>query len=180
MCKCKPGFTIGVQEGSCTACPAGSFKQDSGHNPCNLCQQGTYSSASGSTSCGPCGDGFISPEGSSTKSACQTELTSGPRVEFQVMLPYSRETFTDVLQGKFKIGIAAVSRAGCECGITEREVNITRCYVYHLQDWHILVILGGIRLLRVPCLKCVQCECLRCLKWHTSVRCLLWWQILAC
>lgn len=41
-------------------------------------------------------------------------------------IPYTLETFTAVLQDKFKMGIAATASVGCECDVTEREVNITR------------------------------------------------------
>ena len=42
------------------------------------------------------------------------------------MMTYSLEGFTVSVQDNFKSAIAAVSSAGCECGISKMEVNITQ------------------------------------------------------
>jgi len=42
-----------------------------------------------------------------------------------VVLPYSRETFTEPVQSKFRIGMAAAATAGCRCEVTKNEVIIT-------------------------------------------------------
>jgi hypothetical protein len=42
-----------------------------------------------------------------------------------VVLPYSREAFTEAVQSNFRIGMAAAAKAGCQCEVTKSEVIIT-------------------------------------------------------
>ena len=78
--------------------------------------------------CQQCGADHASPAGSSAASACQLPSSSpgGPRVELQVVLPYSLEAFTEAVQDTFEIAIAATASAGCECKIAKTDVDITR------------------------------------------------------
>jgi len=46
-------------------------------------------------------------------------------VVFDVVLPYSREAFTEAVQSNFRIGMAAAAKAGCQCRVTKSEVIIT-------------------------------------------------------
>jgi hypothetical protein len=46
-------------------------------------------------------------------------------VVFDVVLPYSREAFTEAVQSNFRIGMAAAAKAGCQCEVTKSEVIIT-------------------------------------------------------
>ena len=121
---CNAGFTLkGV---SCEACPAGTFKKDSGDDACTLCKTGSFSASTGATACTPCKDGNTSPEGSSAASACwqPAQTSDAVTIEIQVILPYSRETFTQEVQVKFRAAIAASARAGCGCAITANDVKI--------------------------------------------------------
>jgi len=64
------------------------------------------------------------------QSQSQSQSMTGPRIEFEVVLPYSLDGFTEVVQENFKIAIAAAASAGCKgtvtCNITKTEVVITR------------------------------------------------------
>jgi len=65
------------------------------------------------------------------QSQSQWQSISGPRIEFEVVLPYSLDEFTEVVQDNFKIAVAAAASAGCTgtsvtCNITKTEVVITR------------------------------------------------------
>jgi hypothetical protein len=44
-------------------------------------------------------------------------------VVLDVVLPYSREAFTEAVQD-FRIGMAAAAKAGCKCEVTKSEVII--------------------------------------------------------
>ncbi len=46
---------------------------------------------------------------------------------FDVVLPYSREAFTEAVQSDFRIGMATAAKAGCQFEVTKSEVIITRC-----------------------------------------------------
>ena len=74
---------------------------------------------------GPCQPTPTSPPGHS-ETDTESPSPGGPRVELQVVLPYSLEGFTDAVQDTFKIAIAATASAGCECKIAKTEVDITR------------------------------------------------------
>ena len=52
-CACNAGYT-GPNGGTCTACPAGKFKAQSGPAACSDCPSGTSSSSSGAVSAGTC------------------------------------------------------------------------------------------------------------------------------
>ena len=114
---------------ACSACPAGTFKAAAGDLACSPCQSGSYSPAAGSTSCISCASGSTSPEGSSADSACQpsksSEAAGGSRVQLQVIMPYTRESFTEARQDKFKAAIARQASVGCECEVGKQDVRIT-------------------------------------------------------
>jgi len=131
-CTCNAGSgAFGPNGGACIPCVAGKYKIASGDATCSSCVAGQYSTMVGATTlaCLSCSEGFTSPEGSSAESACQVpqsqQVPVGPRIEFQVMMPYSTAGFTLVLQ-RFIDAIASVASAGCQCTIDTEDVDITR------------------------------------------------------
>jgi hypothetical protein len=65
QCACDAGYQgLGTSYGSCTLCPAGTFKAASVNITCDNCVAGKYS-ATGATTCAPCPNGAFSPAGSS-------------------------------------------------------------------------------------------------------------------
>ena len=65
QCTCDAGYQgLGTSYGSCTLCPAGTFKAASVNITCDNCVAGKYS-ATGATTCAPCPNGAFSPAGSS-------------------------------------------------------------------------------------------------------------------
>lgn len=72
-------------------------------NVCQACEVSKYMASSGASACTSCG-------------SSQTSV---------VVLPYSREAFTEAVQSNFRIGMAAAAKAGCQCEVTKSEVIIT-------------------------------------------------------
>ena len=71
-CICPPGYT-GSDGELCTACPAGTFKMDSGAVECTDCPDNTYSSVTARTGvCDDCAEGHVSQVGSVGAAACQS------------------------------------------------------------------------------------------------------------
>jgi hypothetical protein len=69
QCTCNLGYS-GPNSGTCTVCPAGTFKNTTGSAACTTCPQNTYSSITGALSCISCPVGFRAPNGSSASSDC--------------------------------------------------------------------------------------------------------------
>ena len=83
----------------------------------------------GTVSCTACPTGKTSAEGSVSRDGCTDIVVVGSSqtsVVLDVVLPYSRETFTEPVQSKFRIGMAAAATAGCRCEVTKNEVIITK------------------------------------------------------
>jgi hypothetical protein len=79
-----------------------------------------------------CAGEATSPKGSSTESACQPPplppthgAHGGPRVKMQVIMPYTRESFTEAEQDKFRAAFARQASVGCKCELGKEKVDIT-------------------------------------------------------
>jgi len=72
---CGPGTTgSGLDQGGCTACPAGKFKPTSGSDNCTSCPANTYSAITGASSisdCSNCPANSVSLQGSVLSTNCQ-------------------------------------------------------------------------------------------------------------
>ena len=82
----------------------------------------------GTVSCTACPTGKTSAEGSVSRDGCTDIVVVGSSqtsVVLDVVLPYSREAFSETVQSKFRIGMAAAATAGCRCEVTKNEVIIT-------------------------------------------------------
>ena len=76
-CVCNAGYTADADGQECTACPAGSFKEEKGATECDACEAGTYSSATASVSsetCVECPANSLSAAGSATVAMGGTDL----------------------------------------------------------------------------------------------------------
>ena len=125
-CLCNAGFTR--KGSSCSACETGTFKADLGDFSCGLCDADTYSSAIGSTSslsCISCDQGFKSLPGSSRASACQAVVDGEYIIVFEIIIPYTDESFAPSIREQFKASIATVSSIGCTCQVLTEHVVIT-------------------------------------------------------
>jgi hypothetical protein len=58
-CICIPGWT-GLNDGPCTACVAGKYKNETGDKVCSNCDAGKYSTTVGASICSDCGAGKYS------------------------------------------------------------------------------------------------------------------------
>ena len=75
-CVCNAGYTADADGQECTACPAGSFKEEKGATKCDACEAGTYSSATASVSsdaCVTCPANSASAAGSAAANDCVCE-----------------------------------------------------------------------------------------------------------
>jgi len=67
--ECATGWT--GPAGSCTQCPAGTYKATTGPVDCNNCEAGTYGSSPGSTTCVSCPSNSTASEGSDELTDCK-------------------------------------------------------------------------------------------------------------
>jgi hypothetical protein len=102
-------------------CPSGSSSSAAGVP----CPTGSYCPGTSSDKV-PCPTGKTSAAGSTSRDGCTDIVVSSSQttVVLDVVLPYSREAFTEAVQDKFRIGMAAAAKAGCKCEVTKSEVII--------------------------------------------------------
>ena len=118
QCNCISGFVRG-SDGKCSKVSAASE---------NVNETADSESAATSSSAAPgIGNAAQAPSSPGPAEESIISVASGmPKIEFQVILPYSRGTFTAALQDKLRVAIAATASAGCGCAITQKGVDITR------------------------------------------------------
>ena len=109
-------------------CEPGTVASALGSATCQKCDPGSFSDKMGTVSCTACPTGKTSAAGSVSRDGCTDIVVSSSQtsvVVFDVVLPYSREAFTEAVQSNFRIGMAAAAKAGCQCEVTKSEVIIT-------------------------------------------------------
>ena len=125
---CQAGTSAPVGSSVCELCEPGTVASALGSATCQKCDPGSFSDKMGTVSCTACPTGKTSAEGSVSRDGCTDIVVVGSSqtsVVLDVVLPYSRETFTEPVQSKFRIGMAAAATAGCRCEVTKNEVIIT-------------------------------------------------------
>ena len=70
-CVCNEGYT-GPDGTSCTACPAGTYKNNRGKASCAFCPAGKYADQIGSSACSDCAAGKYSFAGSTSCADCES------------------------------------------------------------------------------------------------------------
>ena len=73
-CICEAGYTADANGQQCTACPAGTFKENTGTGECQNCDVDTWSSDTQAVSdetCSSCPNNAVSPGGSEQKTDCK-------------------------------------------------------------------------------------------------------------
>ena len=122
------GTSAPVGSSVCSLCEPGTVASALGSATCQKCDSGSFSDKMGTVSCTACTTGKTSAAGSVSRDGCTDIVVSSGQtsvVVFDVVLPYSREAFTEAVQSNFRIGMAAAAKAGCECEVTKSEVIIT-------------------------------------------------------
>lgn len=115
QCNCVSGFSRG-SDGNCYKVSAASE---------NVSE--TESALTSSSAAPGIGNAAQAPSTPRPAEESIISAASGmPKIEFQVILPYSRGTFTAALQNKFRVAIAATASAGCGCAVTKKGIDITR------------------------------------------------------
>ena len=116
-CTCNVGYT-GDAGGVCVACPAGTYKAETGISACQGCPAGLVSSLSGMSACQSCSVGNVPanaslckvcPAGTSSVSGGTTCISDIRAVVIQVTLPFNKTTFAKY-EDKYKGGIASIAK----------------------------------------------------------------------
>ena len=106
-CFCNAGYT-GPNGVACTACAAGTYKQDTGNATCSMCPRNTNSSGLAATSantCQPCGPGLMSAAGAAQCDFCPVSDRSSPAFNagwcqaFGAMLKFKELTADTAMAG---------------------------------------------------------------------------------
>jgi len=110
-------YSVAAASTVCTSCVAGKFSAAVGAtvaSTCAECDPGSFSERPGTVSCTACPTGKTSAAGSVSRDGCTVSVvgSSQTSVVLDVVLPYSREAFSQAVQSNFRIGMAAAAKAG--------------------------------------------------------------------
>ena len=139
-CTCIKGYWLS-EEGGCSPCLPGAFKNFLGSASCALCPAGKYTAEIGATSelvCDDCPDDTISEAGSSNLNNCvcapgyagsnSSSCVACPAGSFKDLAGFS--DCTDCDAGKYQERLASTNCTLCQAGkysVTRTATNETRC-----------------------------------------------------